>query len=115
MKETLKEITNEFLHHLNKENNFKTLKKLDEKFNEKAKRLIYVIFKMENKREILLKKLSDLEKNIEKTRFYAANQMRIIGKDEIENTAKLKIIDGKLNLILEKENKNNATKNKKTN
>lgn len=96
--QTLKEIRDEFLKNLNKENNFETLTKIEEKFDEKVKRLVFVIKRMENKRAKLLKKLFDLEENIEKTKYYTANSMRIIGKEEIKDIAKVKIVEGKLNL-----------------
>ena len=47
--QTLKEIRDEFLKNLNKENNFETLTKIEEKFDEKVKRLVFVIKRMENK------------------------------------------------------------------
>ena len=96
--QTLKEIRDEFLKNLNKENNFETLTKIEEKFDEKVKRLVFVIKRMENKRAKLLKKLFDLEENIEKTKYYTANSMRIIGKEEIKDIAKVEIVEGKLNL-----------------
>ena len=96
--QTLKEIRNEFLNNLNKENNFDTLTEIEEKFDEKVSRLIFVIKRMENKRAKLLKKLFDLEENIEKTKYYTANSMRIIGKEEIKDIAKVEIVEGKLNL-----------------
>lgn len=99
----LREIRDEFLSNLNKENNFNTLTKIEEKFDEKVNRLVFVIKRMENKRAKLLKKLKDLEENIEKTKHYTANSMRIIGKEEIKNMAKVEIIDGKLNLNINKE------------
>ena len=101
--QTLKEIRDEFLSNLNKENNFETLTAIDKKFDEKVSRLIFVIKRMENKREKLLKKLNDLEENIEKTKYYTANSMRIIGKEEIKGIAKVEIIDGQLNLNINKE------------
>ena len=97
--QTLKEIRDEFLKSLNKEDNFETLTEIEEKFDEKVKKLVFVIKRMENKREKLLKKLSDLEENIEKTKYYTANSMRIIGKEEIKGLAKVEIIDGRLFLI----------------
>lgn len=96
--QTLKEIRDEFMVELNKDSDFETLKAIEEKFDKKAERLVFVIKRMENKRNKLLQKLSNLEKNIEKTRFYTANSMRIIGKEEIKNLAKVEIEDGKLNL-----------------
>lgn len=101
--QTLKEIRDEFLSNLNKENNFETLTAIDKKFDEKVSRLIFVIKRMENKREKLLKKLNDLEENIEKTKYYTANSMRIIGKEEIKGIAKVEIIDGQLKLNINKE------------
>lgn len=47
--QTLKEIRDEFLSNLNKENNFETLTAIDKKFDEKVSRLIFVIKRMENK------------------------------------------------------------------
>ncbi len=99
----LREIKDEFLSNLNKRNNFQTLTEIEEKFDDKVSRLIFVIKRMESKREKLIKKLSDLEENIEKTKYYTANSMRIIGKEEIKNMAKVEIIDGKLNLNINKE------------
>ena len=99
----LREIRDKFLSNLNKENNFQTLTEIEEKFDEKVKRLVFVIKRMENKREKLLKKLSDLEENIEKTKHYTANSMRIIGKEEIKGIAKVEIIEGKLDLNINKE------------
>ena len=96
--QTLKEIRYEFLSNLNKENNFEALTETEEKFDEKVKRLVFVIKRMESKREKLIKKLSDLEENIEKTKYYTANSMRIIGKEEIKNVAKVEIIEGQLKL-----------------
>lgn len=103
--QTLKEIRDEFLNNLNKKNNFQTLTEIEEKFDDKVSRLIFVIKRMENKRAKLIKKLSDLEENIEKTRYYTANSMRIIGKEEIKGLAKVEIIDGQLNLNINKEKK----------
>ncbi len=99
----LREIRDEFLSNLNKKNNFNTLTEIEEKFDEKVSRLIFVIKRMESKRAKLIKKLKGLEENIEKTKYYTANSMRIIGKEEIKNMAKVKIIDGKLNLNINKE------------
>ena len=96
--QTLKEIRYEFLSNLNKENNFEALTETEEKFDEKVKRLVFVIKRMESKREKLIKKLSGLEENIEKIKYYTANSMRIIGKEEIKNVAKVEIIEGQLKL-----------------